>query len=222
MSHPFSLFRPSITEGWCPSCVHYNSLGWGFESLGCSVPQRKKRAQPLHLPLAPPAASFSPSSSAVPGRPALANLAASSAPAPDHSRPYVPRSVARTRTCARGQLQRVQRPALGHEDPSTRRGCQVCRTAPRLVLVMTTIEQSAFALSLDRRLCSRHCPLPAGPPVRNGPPNARTSSSFLPGLCLSFLSGSTCSPSGFSLLVQQSTPASRLPTASSRPASRPK
>eukprot|EP00962_Isochrysis_galbana_P007526 scaffold2036_cov115-Isochrysis_galbana.AAC.10 len=34
---PFSLFRPSITEGWCPSCVHYNSLGWGIESLGFSV-----------------------------------------------------------------------------------------------------------------------------------------------------------------------------------------
>eukprot|EP00962_Isochrysis_galbana_P053541 scaffold24994_cov120-Isochrysis_galbana.AAC.1 len=34
---PFSLFRPSISEGWCQSCVHYNSLGWGIESLGFSV-----------------------------------------------------------------------------------------------------------------------------------------------------------------------------------------
>eukprot|EP00962_Isochrysis_galbana_P014719 scaffold4212_cov122-Isochrysis_galbana.AAC.15 len=34
---PCSLFRPSITEGWCPSCVHYNSLGWGIESLGFSI-----------------------------------------------------------------------------------------------------------------------------------------------------------------------------------------
>eukprot|EP00962_Isochrysis_galbana_P004808 scaffold1316_cov130-Isochrysis_galbana.AAC.6 len=34
---PFSLFRPSIAEGWCQSCVHYNSLGWGIESLGFSV-----------------------------------------------------------------------------------------------------------------------------------------------------------------------------------------
>eukprot|EP00962_Isochrysis_galbana_P047278 scaffold19250_cov145-Isochrysis_galbana.AAC.2 len=32
-------YRPSIAEGWCQSCVHYNSLGWGWgiESLGFSV-----------------------------------------------------------------------------------------------------------------------------------------------------------------------------------------
>eukprot|EP00962_Isochrysis_galbana_P036204 scaffold12470_cov119-Isochrysis_galbana.AAC.16 len=34
---PFSLFRPSVAEGWCQSCVHHNSLGWGIESLGFSV-----------------------------------------------------------------------------------------------------------------------------------------------------------------------------------------
>eukprot|EP00962_Isochrysis_galbana_P039179 scaffold14022_cov108-Isochrysis_galbana.AAC.4 len=52
MSHPFSLFRPSITEGWCPSCVHYNSLGWGFESLGCSVVLQPMSACPRHSRLA--------------------------------------------------------------------------------------------------------------------------------------------------------------------------
>eukprot|EP00962_Isochrysis_galbana_P009288 scaffold2603_cov100-Isochrysis_galbana.AAC.6 len=35
--HPFSLFRPSLAEGWRPSCVHYNSLGKSIESLGFSV-----------------------------------------------------------------------------------------------------------------------------------------------------------------------------------------
>eukprot|EP00962_Isochrysis_galbana_P048428 scaffold20198_cov160-Isochrysis_galbana.AAC.1 len=34
---PFSLFRPPVAEGWCQSCVHYNSQGWGIESLGFGV-----------------------------------------------------------------------------------------------------------------------------------------------------------------------------------------
>eukprot|EP00962_Isochrysis_galbana_P014119 scaffold4022_cov122-Isochrysis_galbana.AAC.9 len=48
ISHPFSLFRPSVAEGWCPSCVHYNSLGWGIESLGFIVV-----LQPMSASLSP-------------------------------------------------------------------------------------------------------------------------------------------------------------------------
>eukprot|EP00962_Isochrysis_galbana_P027759 scaffold8737_cov124-Isochrysis_galbana.AAC.4 len=49
---PSPLFRPSIAEGWCPSCVHYKSLGgWGIESLGFSV----------SVVLKPMSASLSPS-----------------------------------------------------------------------------------------------------------------------------------------------------------------
>eukprot|EP00962_Isochrysis_galbana_P035408 scaffold12132_cov103-Isochrysis_galbana.AAC.6 len=31
------VYRPSVAEGWCQSCVHYNSQGWGIESLGFGV-----------------------------------------------------------------------------------------------------------------------------------------------------------------------------------------